>query len=262
MYRIDKTTIELSQCFDIAYLAAKKAAIAVMEIYHSDDWDIEIKSDNSPLTKADKESHQIIESYLLKTGIPILSEEGKDIPFEIRKNWDYFWLVDPLDGTKEFVKRNGEFTINIALIHNHIPIWGVVLVPFLNKCYYMDADKKVWLDDSGNVTRLVSKAKEFNPNDTGVRVVTSRSHLDEHTLRFIATLNQPKVLPLGSSLKFMVLAEGLADVYPRFAPTMEWDTAASQAILNVLGWDVLDAESDNSLEYNKQSLINPGFIVR
>ncbi len=259
---MNSTKIPLANCFEIAYQAAQKAAEAILEIYSSNDWDVAWKEDSSPLTKADQSAHKIIEHYLLPTQIPILSEEGKSIAFEERKHWEYFWLVDPLDGTKEFIKRNGEFTVNIALIHFGQPIWGIVLAPVLNKCYYLDGNRNVWLEHNGNKLQLQPKAMALSVNHQRTRVVASKSHLDKETAHFIASLSNPEVVSMGSSLKFMMLAEGLADVYPRFAPTMEWDTAAAHAILKALNWQVIDAHLGTALMYNKECLTNPGFIVK
>lgn len=242
---------------DQAILAAEKASVAILEVYANGDWTIELKSDDSPLTIADKTSHQIIESILSKTGLPILSEEGKSIPYEERKKWNLFWLVDPLDGTKEFIKRNGEFTVNIALINQGRPIWGVVVAPVLNKTYFMDENGIAWLKEGDSKTRLKPARKD--PHN--FRVVASRSHQDQETADFIKTLKEPVLVSMGSSLKFMMLAEGKADVYPRFAPTMEWDTAASHAILSSLGYRIRDGIRKLDLEYNKENLVNPSFIA-
>ena len=249
-----------NEIFEKAISAAKEASKLIMEVYNSSDFDVEIKGDLSPLTRADKLSHKAIDSILSGTGFPVLSEEGKNIPYEIRKNWEYFWMVDPLDGTKEFLKRNGEFTVNIALIHFNKPVWGVVYVPAQNK-FYSGGFGEAFVEEEEKRILLSKRTKELDFNLSGLRVVASRSHLDEKTKAFLSGLKKPVLVSMGSSLKFMLIAEGKADIYPRFAPTMEWDTAASQAILDELGYHVKQEDSDSSLQYNKANLLNPGFIV-
>jgi 3'(2'), 5'-bisphosphate nucleotidase len=245
---------------EISIKAAKKASQSILEVYNSSDFDIELKGDQSPLTKADKLSHNVIEQILAVTNLPVLSEEGKTISYQERKNWEYFWLVDPLDGTKEFLKRNGEFTVNIALMHKNAPVWGVVYVPVQEKMY-SGGNGEAWMEIKNEKIKLNPKALKPDLTNKGIRVVASRSHLDEKTQSFLAGLNEPMLVSMGSSLKFMMLAEGNADVYPRFAPTMEWDTAAAHAILNALNWKVLKENSESELKYNKENLLNPGFIV-
>lgn len=247
---------------DIDYLiaTAKLAGKAILEVYDSADFFIEKKEDSSPLTLADKKSNDIITARLAKFGIPILSEEGKEILYEERKNWQYFWCVDPLDGTKEFIKKNGEFTVNIALIQQNVPIWGIVYAPVLDWFYYIDENKIVIKQIDDTTTILPQKEKDYTKIESGVRVVASRSHLDDRTKAFINELNQPEVLSMGSSLKFMLLAEGKADVYPRFSPTMEWDTAAAQAILYKLGYSLVT--NNNEISYNKENLVNNYFIAK
>jgi 3'(2'), 5'-bisphosphate nucleotidase len=189
----------------------------------------------------------------------MLSEEGKTIPFAQRKNWEYFWMVDPLDGTKEFLKRNGEFTVNIALIHKNTPVMGVVAVPVTKTVYYT-TEGGAFLKRDGSVHPLSFRGRT-DLRQPGLRVVASRSHMNEETQQFVNGLVQPSLVSSGSSLKFMLLAEGAADVYPRYAPTMEWDTAASHAIVNALGLKVLQQGSSDELVYNKENLLNPGFLV-
>lgn len=239
--------------------AAELACAEILTVYQSDDFQAELKGDNSPLTLADKKAHHVIAATLELTGLPVLSEEGKEIPFVERKTWEYFWMVDPLDGTKEFLKRNGEFTVNIALIYRSKPILGVVAVPVSGDVYYTSGDG-AFLKRGGAVKKLAYRGS-VDLKQTGLRVVASRSHLDEKTQQFINILKQPSLVSSGSSLKFMLLAEGAADVYPRFAPTMEWDTAASQAIVNSVGLKVLQEGKDEALVYNKENLRNPGFLV-
>jgi 3'(2'), 5'-bisphosphate nucleotidase len=243
----------------IAIKATEEACLQIMNVYNSADFQVEAKGDHSPLTLADKKSHETIVQFLKATQLPILSEEGKNIPFEERKNWTRFWLVDPLDGTKEFIKRNGEFTVNIALIENNKPVLGVVAVPVTGHIFYGAKEYGAFLKQGNTMTTLESSST-IDLNKTGIRVVASRSHLNEETAQFIQSLHQPVLVSKGSSLKFLMLAIGEADVYPRFAPTMEWDTAAAHAIVNQLGIKVLQQNSTEELGYNKENLLNPSFI--
>lgn len=248
-----------SELLHIAINASELASKEILDVYHSNDFQAESKDDNSPLTLADKRAHTAIVSILKKTGLPVLSEEGKKIPYEERKQWEYFWMVDPLDGTKEFLKRNGEFTVNIALIHNQRPILGVVAVPVSGDVFYA-AEGKAFLKRNGQAISL-PKRKPVSLSQPGLRVVASRSHMSPETQDFINTLKEPSLVSKGSSLKFMLLAEGLADVYPRFAPTMEWDTAAAHAIVNAVGISVKQKDSEQELVYNKEDLLNAYFIA-
>jgi 3'(2'), 5'-bisphosphate nucleotidase len=249
------TTTLLHQALEAAALACRE----IMDVYTSGDFQAEAKGDNSPLTAADKRAHEVIASTLQNSGLPILSEEGKMIPFEERRNWEYFWMVDPLDGTKEFLKRNGEFTVNIALIHKNRPVMGVVAVPVTGDVYYTSGDG-VLLKRNGIVQKLAYRGR-INLKQRALRVVASRSHMTEETQQFVNSLAEPSLVSSGSSLKFMLLAEGAADVYPRYAPTMEWDTAASHAIANAVGLKVTQQGSLDELVYNKENLLNPGFLV-
>ncbi|NOX66679.1 MAG: 3'(2'),5'-bisphosphate nucleotidase CysQ [Chlorobi bacterium] len=242
---------------DINYLIdlSVKAGKAILDIYNSEDFGVEIKSDNSPLTKADKASNEIIEKGLKKLfpDIPILSEEGKEIPFEERKDWEKFWLVDPLDGTKEFIKRNGEFTVNIALIENNIPAFGVIYVPVTGEIYYGGPNYGSWKD---NHQVFVSKK---TPQDE-LSVVQSRSHSGEEESEFYSNYKIKESLSKGSSLKICLVAEGKAEIYFRSGPTWEWDTGAGHAIL--LGAGGYFVNKDRSeLVYNKEVIKNFGFIV-
>lgn len=252
---------DLSALLQLAIEASRVASREILQVYESGDFQTEAKGDNSPLTQADKKAHLAITALLEDCNLPILSEEGKFIPYAERKFWTYFWMVDPLDGTKEFVKRNGEFTVNIALIHQQRPILGVVAVPVTGDIYYATAGSGAFLIRNGVTTSLPKRG----PTDfqrTGLRVVASRSHMDQQTDAFIKSLNNPVLLSKGSSLKFMLLAEGQADVYPRYAPTMEWDTAAAHVIVSEIGYAVRQTTSDQQLIYNKEDLLNPFFIVR
>lgn len=247
-----------SELLQIAIKASETASGEILDVHHSNDFQAESKEDKSPLTLADKRAHAAIVSILKETGLPILSEEGKTIPYEERKQWEYFWMVDPLDGTKEFLKRNGEFTVNIALIHNQKPILGVVAVPVSGDVFYA-AEGKAFLKRSGQIIDL-PKRNLVSLAQPGLRVVASRSHMSPETQDFISALKEPSLVSKGSSLKFMLLAEGLADVYPRFAPTMEWDTAAAHAIVNAVGISVKQKDSEQELAYNKEDLLNPHFL--
>jgi len=233
-----------------------------MEIYEGDHA-VEYKDDNSPLTAADKASHEVIVAGLNKQfpDIPILSEEGRDIPYEIRKNWQRFWLVDPLDGTKEFIKRNGEFTVNIALIEENTPVFGVVYVPAQDKLYCGVVGQGAFVEVRG--PRPEAKAIQVRQPDAeaGLTVVMSRSHPSPDLEAYLQDIKVAEALPVGSSLKLCVVAEGRADLYPRLGPTMEWDTAAGQAVVVAAGGSVLQTDG-TPLEYNKENLLNPHFIVK
>ncbi|MBX2966901.1 MAG: 3'(2'),5'-bisphosphate nucleotidase CysQ [Cyclobacteriaceae bacterium] len=249
--------LNLNNLLTIALCAAEEASKAILEVYHSNDFQAETKGDNSPLTLADKRAHEIIVQHLNDTGIPVLSEEGKNIPYEERKDWEYLWMVDPLDGTKEFLKRNGEFTVNIALIHKQKSIAGVVSVPVSGDVFYA-AEGKAFLKRNGQ-TNPLPKRSPVLLSQNGLRIVASRSHMSPETEAFIGSLKEPSLVSSGSSLKFMLLAEGKADVYPRFAPTMEWDTAAAHAIVNAVGISVMQKDLSQELVYNKVDLLNPHF---
>jgi 3'(2'), 5'-bisphosphate nucleotidase len=243
----------------LALDAAQKASAEILQVYNSSNFEVEAKGDNSPLTLADKKAHDVISSILKTSGLPILSEEGKAIPYSERKTWESFWLVDPLDGTKEFIKRNGEFTVNIALIENQKPVLGVVTIPVADETYYAAKGMGSFKIANGQKTQL-SISEKAPKTKQGIRVVASRSHLNEETQNFIDTLNQPILVSKGSSLKFLMLADGQADIYPRFAPTMEWDTAAAHAVLNQLGIGVVVKGTEYELVYNKENLLNPLFL--
>ena len=255
----------------IAISAALEAAKEILKIYHSDDFEVQLKSDDSPLTKADLVSHQLIESYLKPTNIPILSEEGKDISFNERKDWNELWIVDPIDGTKEFIKRNGEFTVNIALIENHIPTLGVVYAPVLKQLYFSSkklGSFKLTVDlNDYDVENLIDSSVKLPliREDKTYTIVASRSHLSKQTLDFIEGIKKDKgdihLISKGSSLKLCLVAEGSADCYPRFAPTMEWDTAAGQAICEHAGFRVIDWVTKQNLLYNRPKLLNNWFVV-
>ena len=237
---------------------ARKAGEEVLKIYNKD-FEVEYKDDKSPLTIADKISHNLIVEGLKKYNLPILSEEGKNISYEERKKWELFWMIDPLDGTKEFVKKNGEFTINIALIYKNEPIFGVVYAPVLNWLYFND-NKNAYKIENNKLIKL-----PFKRDNNKFIIVASRSHLNEETKKFIDSIKtdkQKEFISIGSSLKLCLVAEGKADIYPRLAPTMEWDTAAADAIVRKVGKKVYQVENNLFLEYNKENLLNPIFLVK
>ena len=252
---------DITQLLELAIAAATQASQEILTVYRSGDFQAEAKGDKSPLTIADKNAHRVIVAALEASNIPVLSEEGKTIPYETRKYWEYFWMVDPLDGTKEFIKRNDEFTVNIALIHGQNTILGVVAVPVTGDVYYASAGKGAYLKRNGKDVKLAFRPP-VDLSQPGLRVVASRSHMNPETQEFIDGLRNATLVSAGSSLKFMLLAEGKADVYPRYAPTMEWDTAAAHAIVIETGLKVLEFGSDRPLIYNKENLLNPYFLVR
>jgi len=246
---------------------AKKAGDEIMKIYKQD-FKVDYKKDNSPLTKADIKSNEIITESLkdLYPGIPILSEENKEVPYNIRRKWEYFWLIDPLDGTKEFVKKNGEFTVNIALIHKNTPVLGVIYAPALEILYYAQKEKGAFKQEKGDITKKLPIYSNSN-NNNSLKVIVSKSHYNQETKYFVNNLKNQykktiKFIRIGSSLKLCLIAEGKADIYPRLAPTMEWDTAAGQIIVEQAGGEVLKHNTKESLKYNKENLQNPWFIVK
>jgi len=252
--------------------ASIEAGNEILKIYNTD-FDVEFKDDKSPLTLADKNANKIIDSYLEQTQIPVLSEEGRNIPFDERKKWQKLWIVDPLDGTKEFVKKNGEFTVNIALVENGKPVFGVVYAPVLDILYVGDINDGAYkIKDASKLTNLLEHftAKNKLPQEKSkdyYGIVASRSHLTPETAGFIEKLKQKhknvKIVSKGSSLKLCMVAEGEADIYPRFAPTSEWDTAAGHAVVLASGGLVVQAEDQNKeVIYNKENILNPWFIVK
>lgn len=252
-----------------AIKAALTAGLGVMNIYSNEDFEIAFKKDNTPLTKADQLAHKIIEEQLSVTGIPILSEEGKNILYSERKNWSKFWMIDPIDGTKEFIKKNDEFTVNIALIKDARPVMGVIYAPALNLLYFASdgfAYKAINVSSPEWDINLAQKLLPIkNEKKTELKVLTSRSHLNEATEQYLDDLtkkfNTVHTIAVGSSLKLCKIAEGSADCYPRFGITMEWDTAAGQAICEAVGVKVLSIQNNLPLLYNKEKLVNDDFIV-
>jgi 3'(2'), 5'-bisphosphate nucleotidase len=262
----------MKQQLTTAITAALQAGKSILEIYHSGAFDIELKGDNSPLTRADIASHNVIMSYLTKTDIPVLSEEGRYITYQERKDWKQLWIVDPIDGTKEFIKRNGEFTVNIALIENQRPVIGVIFVPVTGELYFSSKELgaykvKVHLEDY-NVEALLSKGNKLplEREDNTFTIVASRSHMSIETEDYVQQMRdihgKVNLISKGSSLKLCMVAEGKANCYPRFAPTMEWDTAAGQAICEHAGFQVIDWNTKNNMLYNREELLNNWFLVK
>ncbi|MFR9649659.1 MAG: 3'(2'),5'-bisphosphate nucleotidase CysQ [Rikenellaceae bacterium] len=257
---------------EVAAHAAVAAGRAIIEIYSdpNSDFSVEKKADNSPLTIADRAAHQVIVTYLSKLDIPILSEEGAHAPYSQREAWRRLWIVDPLDGTKEFIKRNGEFTVNIALVEDGVPVGGALYVPVSDELYLAQSGVGAYLYCGVAAMESIdfSKGKELIPSRVScdkLRVVASRSHLSEQTEAFVDGLRaqgrEVEFVSKGSSIKIALIATGEADVYPRFAPTMEWDTAAGDALLRAQGSALKCAESGEPLRYNKENLLNPFFIA-
>tara|TARA_B100001750_G_C15374859_1_gene529285 strand:- start:147 stop:959 length:813 start_codon:yes stop_codon:yes gene_type:complete len=251
--QIEKELIE--QLIEIS----KEAGQAILEVYNTN-FDYQIKEDLSPLTKADTLSHNIIceRIRVLTPDIPILSEENSDIPFNTRSSWKQYWLVDPLDGTKEFIKRNGEFTVNIALIENNTPVIGIINVPVSNEIYWGSSIYGSFHREENNQKERLFIEKN---NSKLVRIVASRSHPSKTLGSFLEVTNDYKILTKGSSLKFCLIANGTADIYPRFGPTSEWDTAAGQAIVEFAGGSLITIDK-KPLKYNlSENYLNPYFIV-
>jgi len=271
----------------ISMQAAIEAGNAITEVYRAKDFAVAYKSDKSPLTIADQKSHEIITGALKKYDLPILSEEGKDTPYAQRKNWARFWLVDPLDGTKEFIKRNGEFTVNIALIENNLPVLGTIFVPDRNTLYFAGRNfgafklkdgpfgqlQKARTGSDEEARTLLAQIVEQStrmpighPRRSALTIVGSRSHKTAELESYVAekrkAFGDVEFISAGSSLKICLVAEGRADLYPRLGPTMEWDTAAGQAIAEYAGAAVYQYDKEEPLIYNKEDLHNPWFIVQ
>lgn len=251
---------ELERTLSDVITIARAAGDAIMEVYRSGDAGITTKADDSPLTLADLAAHSVIIDGLSKLtpAYPILSEEAAGIAYAERSTWTRYWLVDPLDGTKEFIKRNGEFTVNIALIDNGVPILGVVYAPVLAVCYYAAQGIGAYVQRGASAPQNihVSTAKKNEP----IKVVASRSHSDERTQALLSKLGNHECISMGSSLKLCLVAEGAAHFYPRLGPTMEWDTAAAHAVVNAADGRVCD-RTGSELRYNKANLLNPEFFV-
>ena len=258
----------MNELLRVALDASLEAGKAILEIYGSEDVGVEYKEDQSPLTRADRAAHEVLMKHLAPTGIPVLSEEGKHMPFEDRRGWDALWIVDPVDGTKEFIKRNGEFTVNIALVRHGRVAGGVVFAPVLGHAYVGVVGEGAWrLDVSADVDAAWDSRVSL-PMDAGTRaftVVASRSHMSPETQAYVEEAKsihgEVNLISKGSSLKLCMVAEGTADAYPRFAPTMEWDTAAGQAVCEAAGCDVIDQNTGEPMRYNREELLNAWFLV-
>ncbi|UBZ06873.1 3'(2'),5'-bisphosphate nucleotidase CysQ [Salegentibacter mishustinae] len=256
----------------VAIKAAIEAGSEIMRIYEGGNFQIESKEDNSPITLADKSANTIINEFLKPTGIPIISEENAETEFSERKLWDSCWIVDPLDGTKEFINKNGEFTVNIALVKNNKPVFGVIYIPVSKELYFGNVVEgssfKMIIDNKTLEEDLLKYAEEIFPVSAQrtIRIAGSRSHINEETLEFIEGIRKKysqevKVIPKGSSLKFCLIADGTLNIYPRIGTTMEWDTAAGHAICKAVGIRVFDMKTNRELVYNKQNLKNNSFVV-
>lgn len=266
----------MNSLLETAITAALKAGEEILSIYNdpASDFEIEHKSDHSPLTIADRRSNEIIMEYLKNTPYPVISEENKTIDYEIRRHWHTLWIVDPLDGTKEFIKHNGEFTVNIALVYEDRPILGVIYIPVKKTLYYgtfKDGAYRVdhtGFGDGPDFGQLETRATPLPVKrpDSSCVVVASRSHMSPETESFISQLRSRykdvQLTSIGSSIKICLVAEGTADIYPRFAPTMEWDTAAGHAIARAAGKELYHTDEKETLKYNKENLLNPWFIVK
>ncbi len=251
----------LAKAIEASFLAAEE----ILAVY-STDFIVVKKEDHSPVTLADKNANKVIEECLAVFEIPVISEEGRAISFEERKNWEEYWVVDPLDGTKEFVKRNGEFTVNIALVNEKGPVLGVIYSPVKDLLYFT-MGKGAYKLDNARMSDIASATRiPLKPQPRPFTIVSSRSHKNPITEKYIreATVSHPNLqtITAGSSVKFCLVAEGIADEYPRFGPTMEWDTAAGHAIARAAGREVYAMDTGEVLKYNKPDLTNPSFIVK
>ncbi len=265
--------------FEILTKLAVDAAIAggieIIKVYNAESYKVTLKDDRSPLTEADLKSNEIIKKYLAESGFPVLSEEGKNISYKERKNWDAFWLVDPLDGTKEFIKRNGEFTVNIALIKDESPVIGVIYVPASGNLYfsspllgsYKISGINTNLTETENLKSLIDAAEKLPLSVKKDKIIGigSRSHLSLLTKMYFKKIKKKyknvEIITIGSSLKLCLIAEGNADIYPRLAPTMEWDIAAGHAIVEGAGFKIYEYITNKPMIYNKKNLKNSFFIA-
>jgi 3'(2'), 5'-bisphosphate nucleotidase len=240
---------------------AEKAGLAIMALYNGEELDVRLKEDVSPVTRADLAAHRVILAGLQKLTpmLPVLSEESESIPYSERREWNRYWLVDPLDGTKEFIKRNGEFTVNIALIVDGKPLLGVVHAPALGRTYSAVQGKGAFRQEtSGGKPDRIAVRRD---RDRKLKVVVSRSHPGKEAEAFLQNLGAYDTVEIGSSLKFCLVAEGSADLYPRFGPTREWDTAAGHCVLLSAGGEVTDLHG-HPVHYNKPDLLNPFFMAK
>ena len=260
--------------YTIAINAAIKAGAAILEVYGSEDFGVETKEDTSPLTLADQQAHHIIVEHLEPIGLPVLSEEGREIPYPERSQWQRFWMVDPLDGTKEFINRNGEFTVNIALVEEGKATFGVVYAPVINELYvgipgrgaFRCRKEENFSQPLDYLLQFADRLPLESPHPELFTVVSSRSHYNDDTRAFVESIDsggkEISLVSKGSSLKLCLVASGEADIYPRLGPTMEWDTAAAHAVVKASGKNVYRVEDGMELDYNKQNLLNPYFVVK
>jgi 3'(2'), 5'-bisphosphate nucleotidase len=260
--------------YSIAIRAAVKAGKAILDVYGTDNFEIESKADQSPLTMADRRAHHIIVEHLRETALPVLSEEGQHASYEVRNKWNRFWMVDPLDGTREFIKRNGEFTVNIALVEEGRTLFGVVYAPVINELYtgipgrgaFRCRIEKNFIQPLDYLIQFSEPLPLEGPRQDLFRVVASRSHYNDETRQFVESIDcggrEISLVSKGSSLKLCMVASGEADIYPRMGPTMEWDTAAAHAVVKASGKNVYRVDSGEELLYNKPNLLNPYFVVK
>lgn len=263
--------MNIKELLKLIVKASKTAGEEILTVYDSE-FAVEHKEDKSPLTEADKKSHEVIDAVLKNTAYPVLSEEGRGIEYAERKEWEYLWIVDPLDGTKEFVKRNGEFTVNIALVKNGKAILGVIYVPVKDEMYFGAEGvgsfkvSNYSMHQDEEIESLMSLENKLPFNlDRKYTIVGSRSHMSIETETYIEEKRKEQgeieMISVGSSLKLCMVAEGKADDYPRFAPTMEWDTAAGQAIVESMGGSVINWKTKKPMQYNRENLLNDWFLV-
>jgi 3'(2'), 5'-bisphosphate nucleotidase len=264
MGRADHMT-DIRYLLGIAENAALEAGKAIMEVYRSGEFEVKMKKGGSPVTRADRNAHDILTKHLGKTNLPVLSEEGADIEFAKRRSWDYFWLIDPLDGTEEFIDRKDEFTVNIGLVKRGIPVGGVIYMPCTDAMYAGSPETGAYKKKKGKLTSFLPRAERIRLENLlkrgQITVAVSRSHFSAETKDFTGRFKNVTLRPAGSSLKFMMLLENRADIYPRFGTTMEWDTAAAHAILNASNRGVYQQDMSAELRYNKPDLRNPYFIA-
>jgi 3'(2'), 5'-bisphosphate nucleotidase len=274
MYIPDNKTF--TDLFQSSFKAAVTAGKRILEIFNTEDFQVSMKSDNSPLSSADKEAHEIIKRQLIHSRIPILSEEGRDMQFEERKSWDILWIVDPLDGTRQFIQKRNEFTVNIALVVGGNPLFGVVYAPAMGDMYFGIKDMGAFKIHIGNrdlssfsFQQIIEESKKLDPSSKisdKYTILVSYHHVNKETLEYIEEMRKTypeiEVKKVGSSLKMCMLADGIGDLYVRFTDTYEWDTAAAQTILEGVRWSINAIDTNKPLTYNKESLLNPYFICK
>ncbi|HET7898177.1 MAG TPA: 3'(2'),5'-bisphosphate nucleotidase CysQ, partial [Flavisolibacter sp.] len=256
---------DIRQLLQTAQAAAVEAGMAILDVYRSGTYATTMKEAEFPVTEADKASHKILTKALLATGLPVLSEEGKNVAYQTRKQWSTFWLIDPLDGTEEFIHRREEFTVNIALMHAQTAVAGVIYVPCSDTLYAGSEETGVNKKENEILTSITILPQRTSFDaikyKEGITLAVSRSHLSKETTAFAQQFLHPRFVSKGSALKFMMLLDGEADIYPRLGPTMEWDTAAAHAILRATGRGVYHLDFQSELVYNKPDLHNPFFVA-